>query len=108
MQVMFDPDPPTNLVFLINDCRWQLSQLIDYKLLHCQREYNAVTDALAKEENITNAAFTTFTYPPPFTLQVFQKDLPETVYARTCFNYSYVGRETGPNMPLVTTSFLIL
>lgn len=57
---ILNKDNPTNLALIINDCRWRLSQLAEYKLTHCWREMNTIADALAKEGNKASATFTTF------------------------------------------------
>lgn len=57
---ILNKDNPTNLALIINDCRWRLSQLAEYKITHCWREMNTIADALAKEENKASATFTTF------------------------------------------------
>lgn len=85
IKLLLDPDPLANLLFLINDCRCLLSQLTEFKLLHCWRECNSVADALAKEGNATNAKFTTFISTPSVALQAFHKDLVGTIYTKTLY-----------------------
>lgn len=89
IKLLLDPNPLANLLFLINDCRCLLSQLTEFKLLHCWRECNSVADALAKEGNATNAKFTTFISTPSVALSFPQKTWLELSISRLYILFSF-------------------
>ena len=78
---------------LIDDCKNLIESIPQARLLHCFREANRCTDALAKFGTSMEDDFAVFESPPPFIAKLLHSDKLGLTQDRVC------------NMVVITTLF---